>query len=122
MDSVADLPNVVYFLGCVYVIKLTYSTLWELKNGLQGYILPRIWNIVFGQMDFSSRFGEWALVTGSSQGIGRAYAQELAKRGMNIVLVARNKERLDKVARDLQENYKVKTFVIVVDFTDKSSG
>ena len=118
MDTLDDLPKVIYFLGCVYAVKIIYSTLVELKNGLQGYFLPRVWNVVFGQNDFRSRYGDWALVTGSSQGIGRAYAHELAKRGINVVLVARNKERLDNVAKDIEGSYNVKTIVIVVDFTD----
>ena len=62
------------------------------------------------------------MVTGSSQGIGRSYALELASRGLNIVLVARNKERLDKVAAEIRERFKVETAVIVVDFTDSKAA
>ncbi len=40
----------------------------------------------------------WALVTGASSGIGREFAIELAKRGINVVLVGRNKERLEETA------------------------
>eukprot|EP00066_Takifugu_rubripes_P024631 XP_011613897.1 PREDICTED: testosterone 17-beta-dehydrogenase 3 [Takifugu rubripes] len=45
---------------------------------------------------FMTSMGEWAVVTGSSEGIGRAYAFELAKRGMNVVIMSRNKETLDQ--------------------------
>ena len=38
--------------------------------------------------------GGWALVTGGSEGIGFAIAEELAKEGFNIVLVSRSKEKL----------------------------
>ena len=42
------------------------------------------------------RYGsEWAVVTGSSEGIGEAYAYELAKRGFNIVLVGKTLEKLE---------------------------
>ena len=61
------------------------------------------------------------MVTGSSQGIGRSYALELASRGLNIVLVARNKQRLDTVAKEIRERHGVETAVIVVDFTDNKA-
>lgn len=43
--------------------------------------------------------GEWALITGASEGIGEEYATQLAKNGFNILLISRTKENLDKVAQ-----------------------
>lgn len=40
-------------------------------------------------------------MTGSSEGIGKAYARELAKRGVNIVLISRGENRLYKTAEDI---------------------
>jgi len=40
-------------------------------------------------------------VTGSTDGIGRAYAQELARRGVNIVLISRTEEKLRATAADI---------------------
>lgn len=42
-----------------------------------------------------------AVVTGSTDGIGKEYARELAKRGINIVLISRTKEKLEKVAHEI---------------------
>lgn len=50
----------------------------------------------------------FSVVTGSTDGIGRAYATELAKRGMNLVLVSRNLEKLNAVASHLSK-YEVKS-------------
>ena len=61
--------------------------------------------------------GEWAVVTGSTDGIGKAYACALAKRGMNIVLVSRSPYKLQNVAAEIEEKYKVKTKIVDIDFT-----
>jgi short-subunit dehydrogenase len=39
--------------------------------------------------DFSDRYGPWALVAGGSQGLGAAFAEELAGKGLNLLLIAR---------------------------------
>ena len=44
-----------------------------------------------------------AVVTGSSDGIGKAYARELAKQGLNIVLLSRTQSKLDAVASEISE-------------------
>ncbi|GFY52139.1 very-long-chain 3-oxoacyl-CoA reductase [Trichonephila inaurata madagascariensis] len=62
--------------------------------------------------------GKWAVVTGGSEGIGKAYAEELAARGLNVCLISRNIEKLNSVAKEIAENYKVSTKTISVDFTN----
>jgi hypothetical protein len=59
--------------------------------------------------------GKWAVVTGASAGIGEAIAVELAESGVNLVLTARRRERLDLLAERLRSKYSVQTQVIVAD-------
>ncbi|VDK22573.1 unnamed protein product [Taenia asiatica] len=61
--------------------------------------------------------GEWAIITGSTDGIGRAFAEELASDGLNIFLVSRNAEKLLHVSQDLEREYKIQTKSFVADFT-----
>jgi short-subunit dehydrogenase len=65
----------------------------------------------------SSR-SELALVTGASAGIGRALAERLAKRGDGVILVARNRAKLEDFARYLFEEYGVMTYPIACDLAD----
>jgi len=62
--------------------------------------------------------GDWAIVTGSSQGIGYHYAKELAARGLNIILIADNAGGLEKVSLEIRNRFNVQTMVIVVDFNN----
>lgn len=56
----------------------------------------------------------WALVTGASSGIGRAFARTLSKHGYDIILVSRDEEKLQNVAKELETN----TEVISLDLAD----
>lgn len=66
-------------------------------------------------------YGKWAVVTGCTDGIGKAYTEQLAKRGLSIVLISRTLEKLNEQARDLQDRFKVETKVIAADFTQPDS-
>ncbi|CAG5924026.1 unnamed protein product [Menidia menidia] len=65
---------------------------------------------------FFNSMGEWAVVTGASEGIGRAYAFALAERGMDIVIMSRTKVKLDQVAKEIGETTGRRVKVIVADF------
>lgn len=63
-----------------------------------------------------------ALITGASGGIGKAFAQELAARQTNLVLVARSEEKLHQLAKELQEKHKIQVEVIVKDLTETNAA
>ncbi len=63
-----------------------------------------------------------ALVTGASGGLGAEFAQLLAKDGYDLVLVARNKERLEQVARSLEHEYKIFVIIIIKDLSAVSAA
>jgi short-subunit dehydrogenase len=68
-------------------------------------------------MSFQARYGKWAIVAGASEGLGAAYAAELAARGLNLVLVARRSELLQALADELSTKYKVQTKLIAQDLS-----
>jgi short-subunit dehydrogenase len=61
-----------------------------------------------------------ALITGASSGIGAVYADRLAKRGYDLILVARNRERLDALAKRLNDETGRTIRVVAADLSDKA--
>jgi short-subunit dehydrogenase len=62
-----------------------------------------------------------ALITGSSAGLGTEFARQLAARGYNLVLVARNVERLEKIATELAAEHGVDAQYIAVDLSQPTA-
>jgi uncharacterized protein len=65
--------------------------------------------------DFRHRYGPAALVTGASSGIGKAFAEALAARGFDLVVVARRVERLQELATRLTKDHSVSVKVLQID-------
>lgn len=63
-----------------------------------------------------------ALITGASSGIGQAFAQELATRETNLILVARSQDKLYQLAKQLQAQTSIEVEVIVQDLTEPQAG
>ena len=63
--------------------------------------------------------GRKAIVTGGSQGIGKAIARELAREGVDVAIVARNKEKLDATAKELSRETGGRVIGIAADVTSR---
>ena len=62
--------------------------------------------------------GNWALITGASSGIGEEFAKQLAMLNFNLVLVARRKENLENLSRELVSQHNIETIIIPVDLSN----
>jgi short-subunit dehydrogenase len=68
--------------------------------------------------DFQHRYGPWAVIAGASEGIGASLADELAGRGLNLVLIARNEKLLNEVAAGVRDRHGAQVLAVVQDLTD----
>ncbi|XP_056318026.1 very-long-chain 3-oxoacyl-CoA reductase-B [Danio aesculapii] len=107
MEPLAD---ALFWVGAVTVLWVSVSSLWCLINGI------RVWILGNGNLMRASGLGKWAVVTGATDGIGKAYAEELARRGFAIVLISRTQEKLDEVSKAIESKYNVETKTISADF------
>uniref|UniRef100_A0A8C6NT92 Hydroxysteroid (20-beta) dehydrogenase 2 n=1 Tax=Nothobranchius furzeri TaxID=105023 RepID=A0A8C6NT92_NOTFU len=107
-DVLAFFGGLAVFL---YLLKLT----WRCWCGLRQFVLSRFW-----RTDLRT-YGQWAVVTGATSGIGKAYACELAQRGLDVVLIGRSEDKLRMVAKEIENKYERHTHTIRADFTDGCS-
>ncbi len=67
--------------------------------------------------EFLKQYGPWALIAGGSTGIGEAYARQLAEKGLNLILMARGKKRLEVLSSELKSQYSVEVRPIPIDLS-----
>jgi short-subunit dehydrogenase len=65
--------------------------------------------------EFQKRYGPWALVAGASEGLGAQFAEQLARRGLDLVLVARRAELLQDLAARLRRDFHVEVVELPLD-------
>ncbi|CAN1314245.1 Very-long-chain 3-oxoacyl-CoA reductase 1 [Linum perenne] len=79
-------------------------------------LLNWIWIMFFRHPKNLLDYGAWAVITGPTDGIGRAIAFELASKGLNLVLVGRNPSKLTTTAGEITSRFGTETKIVVVDF------
>lgn len=64
---------------------------------------------------WKARYGEWAVVTGASSGIGREIARLLAADGLNLLLAARSAGELEALRAELSATWRVESIALPID-------
>ncbi|XP_075796445.1 inactive hydroxysteroid dehydrogenase-like protein 1 isoform X2 [Pelodiscus sinensis] len=100
-------------VGAWYMARKCFTLVCNSYSLIRLHFIPKL----VSRADFVKRYGRWAIVTGSTAGIGQAYAEELASHGLNIILISRSKEKLETVTKEIAETYNVETAIIVADFS-----
>ncbi|KAM8972612.1 very-long-chain 3-oxoacyl-CoA reductase-like [Pelodytes ibericus] len=110
LDCALSSPVFAWF-GALSLGYLTLSVAFKLLQGFCAHIVSEWW------VTDLRKYGGWAVITGATDGIGKAYAMELAKKGFDVVLISRTMEKLMKVANEIESQTGRKTRVIQADFT-----
>ena len=67
-------------------------------------------------MTLREKYGEWGIILGATEGVGKAFAEKIASEGMSVVLVGRREEMLKELGKSIHEKYGVDYKVIRADF------
>jgi len=71
--------------------------------------------------DFHRRYGQWGIVAGAAEGIGAAFCEELARKGMNVIMVDINKAEMESLASRLESTFKIQTRRLVLNLANENS-
>jgi hypothetical protein len=127
--------------AAAYAAQLAFSMfVWNAVylGGVSGWILAVLSLAPFGGLTYAlwnardafnqpraplrERYGDWALVTGASSGIGLEFARALARERISCVLTARRDDRLRTLAEELERSYAVSTRVVAIDLADPAGA
>ncbi|CAD6185666.1 unnamed protein product [Caenorhabditis auriculariae] len=101
--------------GYAALVAVAYKLLTVVFNIIGPYVL-------FSPIDLKKKAGaNWAVVTGATDGIGKAYAFELARRGFNVYLVSRTQSKLEETKKEVLSKFKdVEIRTLAFDFNEPS--
>lgn len=103
------------FFQYLGLLTLTYAIVRTLYSVFMN--VGVFWFEWFGQLNFRE-YGSWAVITGGTDGMGKCYVTELAKRGLNVVVISNEKHKFDSQKKYIEEKYApVKAKFIYADFT-----
>lgn len=67
---------------------------------------------------FKEKYGSWAIVTGASAGIGKEIAKQVAREGLNVVIIARRENLLNDLKQEMEKNYNIKVRLLAMDLLE----
>lgn len=100
------------YLVLLYLSYIAVKYLFVIWILFRAYFLTTL-----GFVQDLKKYGEWAVITGATDGIGKEYAREFARKGFKIVLISRTKSKLEAVAKDITEEFNVEVEIVCFDFT-----
>lgn len=102
------------------LVALMAIGIWVAISWLSNF-LEEVWaRLMRSGKNLKKRFGKWGVVTGATDGIGFAYAEELCKKGLNVLLISRTQKKLDEKKEELEAKFSGKGIEIrtlAIDFS-----
>lgn len=104
-------------LNPIVLLFAVVGALLLVKFGLN--VLGAIWRFFLRPGKNLKKLGGWAVITGATDGIGKAYAFELARKGLNVLLISRTESKLKDTAAEIKAKYpKTEVQILSIDFSN----
>lgn len=105
--------STVEVIGNLVIISVLLKVIFSILRLFYEYYIGSLFGL---SCDFK-KYGKWCIITGSTDGIGKAYAFAMAKRGLDLILISRNVNRLQATSQEITRKYGVQTKIIAIDFS-----
>ena len=73
-------------------------------------------------MNLREKYGEWGVILGATEGVGKAFCEKIADGGMNVVMVGRREQKLNELGESIKEQYGVDCKVVRADFSEDDAA
>lgn len=100
-------------VGALYVTRRAVVLLSDCCTLVRVHFLPRM----IPCKKLTQRYGDWAVIYGASEPVAKAYAEELARHGINIIFVTHDHTSVRDAAASLSQNYGVEAVVVLANFS-----
>ncbi|XP_066533134.1 inactive hydroxysteroid dehydrogenase-like protein 1 [Hoplias malabaricus] len=100
-------------VGAFYTASKAVVLIRDCYSLVRLHFVPRL----LTPTDLPRHYGKWALINGASEAIAKAYAEELARHGVSIILISAEVSSVGDVARSISESHGVEAVVIEADFS-----
>lgn len=104
------MSSFILFAGYSAILYVVLSLIYRLTRGLWIFKLGHM--LGFGER-FQPKDDSWAVITGATDGIGLAYANEFIRKGYNLLIIARSQDKLDAVKQELENCNKFKKQILL---------
>lgn len=106
-------------IGAIIIFFYTLKLAYKLSLAIRLYCLSQCRCLC--QQSYREKYGQWAVISGSTDGIGLAMARDLARRGMSIIVIGRNEDKLANAKTSLEQELNAGEIMTVkIDLSDSS--
>uniref|UniRef100_A0A8C1VYF9 Hydroxysteroid dehydrogenase like 1 n=1 Tax=Cyprinus carpio TaxID=7962 RepID=A0A8C1VYF9_CYPCA len=105
-------------VGACYTVSKAVIFIRDCYSLIRLHFIPRL----VSHRDLSQQYGQWALVCGASEAIAKAYAEELARHGICVILISSDITNLADTAKAISDTYGVEAILIEADFSQGPSA
>ena len=74
------------------------------------------------EMNLREKYGEWGVILGATEGVGKAFCEKIAAGGMNVVMVGRREQKLHELGEEIKAKYGVDYKVVRADFSEPDAA